>query len=89
MRKINLLLVVLLCLSLAGCSNEFAKLEYDSNEKISQEADRYAKGGSIFNSIDGGYSLTVSQFDGRETLWSMNIVDDKNVDLEMLLGEIG
>ncbi len=55
--------------SFTGCGNEFAKQEYNDDEKIVQITDRYAKSNSVFNPIEGGYSLTASQFDGRETLW--------------------
>ncbi len=61
----------ILCLTIifTGCGNEFAKQEYNDDEKIVQITDRYAKSNSVFNPIEGGYSLTASQFDGRETLW--------------------
>ena len=70
MKKSMILVVVSLCLIMTACSNEFAKQEYDFVDKIVQQEDRYAKETSIFNPIEGGYSLTVSKFDGRETLWS-------------------
>ena len=54
---------------------------FDSDDKISQMEDRYTKNVSVFNTIDGGFSLTVSGFDGRETLWSDII--EKNQDIEM------
>ncbi len=80
MKKIGLLLCLVLCLGFAGCgnvssglfSNAFAKSEYNSDEKIAEEADRYAKHNSVFNPIEGGYSLEVQEFDGRQTLWSDN-----------------
>lgn len=81
MKKILMLLVVSLCLFMTACSNEFAKREYDSDDKISQQEDRYAKETSIFNPIEGGYSLIVSKFDGRETLWSA--VLEENQDMEV------
>lgn len=43
MRKFRIVLVCLLCLMMTACSNEFAKREYDSDEKIAQNADHYAK----------------------------------------------
>ncbi|MBQ8823336.1 MAG: hypothetical protein IJZ82_11890 [Lachnospiraceae bacterium] len=84
MRKFKGLLLILLCLFLAGCNNEFAKQEYDSAEKIAQEGDRYAKEMSVFNPIEGGYSLTVSKFDGRETLWTKNLKEAQDVEIDFL-----
>ena len=52
-----------------ACSNEFARQEYNSNEKISLINDHYAKEFSVFNSTNEEISLTVSKFNGRETLW--------------------
>lgn len=43
MKKLNLIWMILLCFLLTACSSEFAKREYNSDEKISQKADRYAK----------------------------------------------
>lgn len=81
MRKI-ILLIALFCLFMMGCGNEFAELEYDSAEKISQREDRYAKNNSAFHPIDGGYELTVSKFDGRETLWSATLEENQNIEIE-------
>lgn len=82
MKKAIMILIISLCILMTGCSNEFAKMEYDSSDKISETEDRYAKEVSVFNSIDGGYELTVSKFNGRETLWSYNILDE-NQDIEI------
>ncbi len=59
----NIFLGLILCLTISftGCGNEFAKQEYNDDEKIVQVADRYAKSNSVFNQIEGGYSLTASQ----------------------------
>ena len=43
MRKLSTIVLSLLCLLMTACSNEFARTEYDSDEKISETADRYAK----------------------------------------------
>lgn len=83
MKKIISLLVISLCLCMTGCSNEFAEQEYTSDEKISQEMDRYAKVKSLFNTIDGGYILTVSEFDGRETLWSDTLDESQTIEIEI------
>lgn len=83
MKKIFAVFIGILCLFMTACSNEFAKQEYDVDEKISQ-GDRYAKEMSVFNTIDGGYSLTAAKFDGRETLWTKTLEED--LDLEINIG---
>lgn len=83
MKKVRLLLIVGLCLLLAGCSNEFAETEYDSAEKIAGESDRYAKSNSIANESDGKYSLTVARFDGRETIWSEMAEEAHDMEIEV------
>ena len=69
-------LIMCVTIGLAGCGNEFAKREYNDAEKIVRIEDRYTKENSVFNSIDGGYSLTVSKFDGRQTLWNKTIEEN-------------
>ncbi|NLG03564.1 MAG: hypothetical protein GX567_07035, partial [Clostridia bacterium] len=68
MKLAKLLFVMSFCLLLAGCNNEFAKQEYHSDEKISQESERYAKTGSTFSQTSDGISFTADKFDGREKL---------------------
>lgn len=82
MKKLKVVLLVIFCLCLMGCNNEFAKEEYDNAEKIAESGDRYAKEMSVFNTIAGGYSLTVSKFDGRETLWTKTLKEEQEVDID-------
>ncbi len=82
MKKIKMLFVVTLCFCLTGCGNGFAKREYDSDKKIAKTEDRYAKEGSVFNPIEGGYSLTVSKFNGRQTLWSERLEGEQEIDID-------
>lgn len=82
MKKLKTALICLLCLLLTACSNEFAKKEYDSDKKISQMEDHYAKEYSVSNSIDGEYTLTVGKFDGRQTLWSETSEGNQNIDID-------
>ena len=80
MKKSCMLLIIVLCMFMTGCNNKFAENEYDSVEKIIESEDRYAKENSVFNSISGGYSLTVSKFDGRQTLWSDTLENSQSVE---------
>ena len=73
--------IVCLAIGLTGCGNEFAKQEYNDAEKIAQIEDRYAKDNSVINAIDGGYSLTVSKFNGRQTLWRKTL--EKSAEIEI------
>lgn len=82
MKKHCILLSMVLCLIMTGCSNGFAENEYDSVEKIVKSEDRYAKENSVFNPIDGGYSLVVSKFDGRQTLWTDTLEESQSVEIE-------
>ena len=83
------IIIVLICLivcvtiGLTGCGNEFAKQEYNDAEKIAQIEDRYAKENSVFNPINGGYALTASKFNGRQTLWNKTV--EENADMEVRL----
>ena len=82
MKKIIVVLLFALCL--IGCSNIYAKEEYDSLEKLASQGDRYSKEGSVFNPIEGGYSFTVSKFDGRQTLHTWNLSEDKELSMEII-----
>ena len=82
-RVTPILLQNLRCLFITGCSNKFAENEYDSVEKIIESEDRYAKESSVFNPIDGGYSLVVSKFDGRQTLWTDTLEESQSVEIEL------
>jgi len=82
MKKSGILLIMMLCIFVTGCSNKFAENEYNSVEKIAEIEDRYAKESSTFNQIDGGYSLTVSKFDGRQTLWTDVLENSQSVEIE-------
>lgn len=84
-KKIPILLLAVLCMLMTGCSNEYAKTEYDSDKKIAAEGDRYSKNKSLFNTSDGEYSLTVAQYDGRETLWTDWTDKDQDVGIKLSL----
>ena len=81
MKKKILCLFLFVCLFLTGCSNGFAKREYNSDGKIAKQEDHYSKKNSVYNPIVGGCQLTVGEFDGRETLWS--IVTEEEQEMEV------
>lgn len=85
MKKTGLLVMICVGLLLTGCGNGFAQREYDSDTCIAEQEDRYAKVGSVFNPIEGGYSLEVSEFDGRQTLWSGKLSEEKEITLDISL----
>ena len=84
MKKTLILVYILLCIGFSGCSNIYAKEEYDSLEKVASQGDRYSKEGSVFNPIEGGYSFTVSKFDGRQTLHTWNLSEDEELSMEII-----
>jgi hypothetical protein len=84
MKKTLILVCILLCFCFSGCSNTYAKEEYDSFEKLTSQGDRYSKEGSVFNPIEGGYSFTVSKFDGRQTLFTWHLAEDEDLTMEII-----
>lgn len=82
LKRARVLFFALLMCFCVGCNNEFAKEDYDSTTMIAQEGDRYAKEGSIFNPIEGGYSFTVSKFDGRQTLWREEVKEEQEIPID-------
>ena len=84
MKKTLIFVCIILCICFSGCSNTYAKEEYDSLEKLTSQGDRYSKEGSVFNPIEGGYSFTVSKFDGRQTLHTWNLSEDKELSMEII-----
>ena len=76
------LIACCMAVCLTGCDNEYAKQEYNDAEKIVQD-DRYGHGFYLLKHIDGGYSLTVSTFDGRQTI--LKITREEDVEIEMQL----
>ena len=83
------LLLGLICVILAGCSNVFAKKDYYDTNKIAAVEDRYAKKNSASNSNDSGYLLNVEEFNGRETVWTKTLEksEDFNVEVKLSLAE--
>jgi len=85
MKKIKYVFLLVVCFCFVGCNNEFAKEDYENTEKIASSGDRYAKELSVFNHVDGVYTLTVSTFNGRETLWTKDYKEACEVMMEVSL----
>ena len=83
MKKRLLVLLLFVCLFMAGCNNQFAEREYDSIGKIVKQEDHYAKKNSVYNPIVGGCQLTVGEFDGRETLWSIMTEEEQEMEVSI------
>lgn len=83
MKKRLLVLLLFVCLFMAGCNNQFAEREYDSIGKIVKQEDHYAKKNSVYNPIVGGCQLTVGEFDGRETLWSVKAEEEQEMEVSV------
>ena len=81
--SILICLIVCMVVGLTGCSNEFAKQEYNDAEKIAQIKDRYSESIYHFKSIEGGYTLTISKFDGRDTIWKKTLEEDAEVEIQL------
>lgn len=84
LKKLRIVFVFLFAFFLIGCNNAYAKEEYDSLEKLASQGDRYSKVSSLFNSMEGGYSFTVSEFDGRETLFTWHLSEDFDLTMEII-----
>lgn len=83
-KVVSSILILLVCCSaicLTGCSNDFAKQEYNDNKKIVQNSWRYSSVKSVFKTIDGGYSFTAWKFDGRQNL--LKITRKRNEEMEV------
>lgn len=85
MRKVRLLTIFIICAMLTGCNNDFAERQYDSNAKIAESEDRYAKSGSVLNRYDDRVDMTVEKFDGRQTVWSKEYSENQDVEIELTL----
>ena len=83
MKRLAFLFITVLCLMLSACSNDFAEKEYHDTGLIAQTGDRYAKQMSVFNQTNNVYTLSVSSFDGRETLWSEKIKEQQLIELSV------
>lgn len=70
MKKIAVILSMALCLFLTGCSNEYAKNEYDDLSKIVANNDRYTQTMAVTKTNKSGFSLEIGGFDGRYSVFN-------------------
>lgn len=80
-----MLAAALACVLLSGCSNNFARAQYNANDIIAENSNRYAKVLSVLNSLDDSVTFTAAKFDGRETVWSENYSEDTDVEIQITL----
>ena len=85
MKRTAMILAAALCLTMTACSNEFAEKEYDNAEKIVQTSDQYAKSMSAMTWKNNELSFSAAKFDGRETLWSENVIQEGEVEISVSL----
>ena len=85
MKKIIVAFMLLLGVLLTGCSNEFAKSEYDNNKLIAETADRYSKSAAVMNYYADHLTFTAGSFDGRQRVWSESYDSDRNILISLKL----
>lgn len=85
MKKIAVLLIAAFCLLLSGCSNAFAREEYDNDGKISA-GDRYAAVKLNTANTDSGCSLGAAKFDGWITVYTYSADEDAEITADIVLG---
>ncbi len=83
MKKLKWSVLCLLCLLLTACGNTFAKQEYNADKRIAQIEDHYAKQCSVLNPTDDGCTFTVSKFDGRQTVWTKTLEEDRDMEIDI------
>lgn len=74
-------MLTFLCLLMTACSTEFAKLEYNSDEKIAR-ADHCVKSFSFVSERDNELSLSIGKFNGWETIWSGQLREAQDITVE-------
>lgn len=79
MKKTCALLIAAVCLTFTGCSNSFAREEYYSAEKIT-ENDRYAENSVNVRVLSyDQYHIQAKRFDGRSTFLTYTSVGDMEI----------
>lgn len=88
MKKVftSILVCLTLCMAmcLTGCTAEFAKNDYDNNAKIAS-SDRVVKVGESRTNVNGNYTLKISSFNGRETIWSKSLDQNATMNVSITL----
>lgn len=85
MKKLMLLLTVTVCILLSGCSNAFAKEQYNDDQKIAA-SDHYAATMLKTTRTNAGCSLEASKLDGWITVWTYSSNEDMTVNANVSIG---
>lgn len=85
MKKSILLLVLAVCMLFSGCSNAYAKDEFDDDTKIAA-SDRYSSTMSKTTEQTGGSTFSASKFDGRVTVWTYTSDEDMAIAVSVSVG---
>lgn len=85
MKKSILLLILAVCMLFSGCSNAFAKDEFDNDQQIAA-SDRYAATKLTTTEQTGGSTLGASKFDGWLTVWTYTSDEDMAIAVRVSVG---
>lgn len=69
----------------SGCSNAYAKDEFDDDTKIAA-SDRYSSTMSKTTEQTGGATFSASKFDGRYTVWTYTSTEDMAIAVNVSVG---
>lgn len=84
-KKIAIMLLAALCLLFSGCSNAFAKDEYDDDQKIAA-SDHYSASKLKTIETTASRTLSASKLEGWITVWTYSSDEDKAVNAKVSLG---
>ncbi len=78
-----LILTLTLLLAMAGCSSvsDEQKRIYDDNSRIARQGDTYFFKSRVGNSDNRGLAITFSEFNGKQTVWTLQSGSGTTVDL--------
>lgn len=76
-------LLLPLLLAIAGCSSvsDEQKRIYDDNSRIARQGDTYFFKSRVGNSDNRGMAITFSEFNGKQTVWTLQSGSSTTVDL--------
>lgn len=85
MKKSILLLLLAICMLFSGCSNAFAKDEFDDDTKIAA-SDQYSATMRKVTEQTGGATFSASKFNGRYTVWTYTSTEDMAIAVNVSVG---